>query len=187
MVCGKQVTTMTGNSKEYRYTVFNADMQNALRAYASEGGNILASGAYIATDIWDQVYPVQIDSAFRADSRTFAREVLGYKWVRNHGSRLGTVRFVKSTRFDSRKGKAFGFHNTMNDECYSVETPDGLSPVSSKTGSTFIRYSDTDISAAVCYEGKGYRAVSIGFPIETLKDEKNIDNIIKTTLEFFNK
>ena len=187
LICGKQVTTMTGNSKECRYTVFNADMQKALRAYASEGGNILASGAYIATDIWDQVYPVQIDSAFRADSRTFAREVLGYKWVRNHGSRLGTVRFVKSTRFDSRKGKAFGFHNTMNDECYSVETPDGLSPVSSKTGSTFIRYSDTDISAGVCYEGKGYRAVSIGFPIETLKDEKNIDNIIKTTLEFFNK
>ncbi len=187
LICGKQVTTTVGNSKDGSFTVFSSDMQNAIRAYTVKGGNILTSGAYIATDIWDQVYPVQIDSAFRADSKKFAREVLGYKWVRNHGSKLGTARIVKSTRFDSRKGKVFGFYNTVNEKCYSVETPDGLAPVSAKTGSTFIRYSDTDISAAVCYEGTGYRAVSIGFPIETLKDEKNIDNIIKTTLEFFSK
>jgi hypothetical protein len=75
----------------------------------------------------------------------------------------------------------------MNEECYSVENPDAISPVSAKTGSTFLRYSDTDMSAGVCYEGDGYKAVSIGFPLETLKDEKNIDYIIKTTLEFFNK
>ncbi len=187
LICGKQVTTVVGSDKEEKFPVFGTDMQNTLRAYTAEGGHILTSGAYIATDIWDHVYPVQTDKAFRDQSIAFAREVLGYKWVRNHGSRLGTARFVKSTRFDSRKGRAFGFHNEINEECYSVENPDGLTPVSAKTGSTFIRYTDTDISAAVCYEGKGYRAVSIGFPIETLKEEKNIDNIIKTTLEFFSK
>ncbi len=187
LICGKQVTTVVGSDKEEKFPVFGTDMQNTLRAYTAEGGHILTSGAYIATDIWDHVYPVQTDKAFRDQSIAFVREVLGYKWVRNHGSRLGTARFVKSTRFDSRKGRAFGFHNEINEECYSVENPDGLTPVSAKTGSTFIRYTDTDISAAVCYEGKGYRAVSIGFPIETLKEEKNIDNIIKTTLEFFSK
>ena len=187
LVCGKQVTTVTGSNKEEKFTVFSPEMQNVLRAYAAEGGHILTSGAYIATDIWDQVYPVQTDKAFRDQSIAFAREVLGYKWVRNHGSKLGTVRYVKSTRFDSRKGKAFGFHNQINEKCYCVENPDGITPVSAKTGSTFMRYTDTDISAAVCYEGKGYRAVSIGFPIETIKEEKNIDNIINTTLEFFSK
>lgn len=183
LICGKQVTTAAGS----RFTVFTPEMQNTLRIYAAEGGNILVSGAHIATDIWDQIYPVQIDSAFRAESKAFAREVLGYKWVRNHGSKEGTVRYVKSTRFSSSKGKAFGFYNSMNDRCYCVETPDGIAPVSSKTGSTFIRYDDTDISAGVCHEGNGYRAVSLGFPIETLKEEKSIDNIIKTTLEFFSK
>ena len=187
LICGKQVTSVTGSNKEEKFTVFSPEMQNVLRAYAAEGGHILTSGAYIATDIWDQVYPVQTDKAFRDQSIAFAREVLGYKWVRNHGSKLGTVRYVKSTRFDSRKGKAFGFHNQINEKCYCVENPDGITPVSAKTGSTFMRYTDTDISAAVCYEGKGYRAVSIGFPIETLKEEKNIDNIINTTLEFFSK
>ena len=162
-------------------------MQSTLKAYTSEGGNIFVSGAHIGTDVWDQVYPVQADSAFRAESKAFVREVLGYKWVRNHGSKEGSARFVKSTRFNCSKGKAFGFYNSINEKCYSVETPDGITPVSSKTGSTFLRYSDTDISAGVCYEGKGYRAVSIGFPIETLKEDKSIDNIIKTTLEFFSK
>ena len=183
LICGKQVTTAAGS----RFTVFTPEMQNTLRIYAAEGGNILVSGAHIATDIWDQIYPVQIDSAFRAESKAFAREVLGYKWVRNHGSKEGTVRYVRSTRFSSSKGKAFGFYNSMNDRCYCVETPDGIAPASSKTGSTFIRYDDTDISAGVCHEGNGYRAVSLGFPIETLKEEKSIDNIIKTTLDFFSK
>lgn len=187
IICGKQVSTVVGSGKDIRFTVFTPQMQSTLRSYAMEGGNILVSGAHIATDVWDQVYPVQADSAFRAESKAFVREVLGYKWVRNHGSKEGSVRFVKSTRFGSSKGKTFGFYNSINEKCYSVETPDGITPVSSKTGSTFLRYSDTDISAGVCYEGKGYRAVSIGFPVETLKEEKSIDNIIKTTLEFFSK
>ena len=50
-----------------------------------------------------------------------------------------------------------------------------------------MRYTDTGISAGVCFEGNGYRAVSIGFPIETLKEEKDINNIISVTLEFFSK
>ena len=187
LICGKQVTTMTGSGKETRFTVFTPEMQSALRAFTTDGGNILTNGAYIATDAWDQVYPVNIDNSVRAEAKTFAREVLGYKWVRNHGSKTGEVRFVKSTRFGCRKGKSLNFHNDMNEECYSVENPDAISPVSAKTGSTFLRYSDTDMSAGVCYEGDGYKAVSIGFPLETLKDEKNIDYIIKTTLEFFNK
>jgi hypothetical protein len=187
LICGKQVTTVNKTGGRQRYQVFPTEIQDALRKFTSEGGNLLVSGAYIATDIWDQVYPIQADSTYKADSKAFAREVLGYRWVRNHGSRDGSVRFVKSTRMDTKKGKAFNFHNSINEECYCVESPDGITPVSAKTGSTFLRYADTDISAGVCYEGKGYKAVSLGFPIETLEDEKSIDHIIRTTLDFFNK
>ena len=185
IICGKQVTTAVG--KSLKFTVYSQEMQNAIRAYTSEGGNILISGAHIATDVWDAVYPVQLDSTFRADSKTFARDVLGYRWVRNFGSRDGSARLVKSSRIGTRKGKAFNFYNTINEECYSVETPDGITPASGKTGSTFIRYADTDISAGVCFEGKGYRTVCIGFPLETLKKENDIESIIKTTLDFFSK
>lgn len=187
LICGKQVTTVNGNGMQGRFTVFTPQMQNTIRAYTKEGGHVLTSGAYIATDVWDQVYPAKIDSTFREDSKKFVREVLGYKWVRNYASKQGEAVFVKSTRFESHKGQPFGFYNRINEKCYSVEAADGIAPITAKTGSTIIRYTDTDISAGVCFVGKGYKTVSIGFPIETLKEEKDIDNIIKTTLEFFSK
>ena len=62
-----------------------------------------------------------------------------------------------------------------------------MAGVSARTGSTFLTYSDTGVSAAVCYEGNGYKSVSIGFPIETLKDKEDINDIISITLQFFSK
>lgn len=187
LICGKQVTTVTGSSDEGRFEVFPREMQDALRRFTSSGGNVLISGAHIATDVWDQIYPAKTDAEFRANSQKFVREVLGYKWVRNHAGRKGTAMIVESTRMGTDNGETFYFHNEINEECYCVETPDGISPASSRTGSTFMKYGDTDISAGVCYEGNGYRTVSLGFPIETMKNEKDIDRIISLTLEFFTK
>lgn len=187
LICGKQITTIIGSSTENRYTVFPGLMQKALKAFTAEGGNLLVSGANIATDIWDQIYPVQIDSAFRADSKKFAREVLGYKWSRNHASRCGKVSFTKNDDINiPATGKMLEFHNSINEECYCVETPDGIAPAS-RSGSTFMRYCDTRISAGICHQGKNYRTVCLGFPIETLKNETDIDNIISLTLQFFSK
>lgn len=187
IVCGKQVTTVTGSSDKARFGVFPREMQEALKQFTSSGGNVLVSGANIATDVWDQIYPAHTDKEFREESKKFVREVLGYKWVRNHAGRTGNARIVESTRMGTEDGNGMNYYNTMNEECYCVENPDGISPASSRTGSTFMRYSDTDISAGVCFEGSGYRTVSLGFPIETLKDEKDIDSIISLTLEFFSK
>ena len=187
LICGKQVTVTSENAGETRFTVFTPEIQSTLRAYASEGGNIFVSGAHIATDIWDYVYPVKADSAFTAESKVFAKEVLGYEWVRNFGSRDGSVQYVKNTSIGTRKGNAFRFYNRINDKCYCVETPDGIAPASDGTASTFLSYADTRISAGICHVGKGYKTVCIGFPLETLKEEKNIDHIIQTTLDFFSK
>lgn len=187
VICGKQVTTVIGSSKEGRFNVYSPDMQCALKAFAEDGGNILVSGSKIATDVWDQVYPVQIDSAFRADSKKFAREVLGYRWVSGFAGRKGQVNITESTRIGTSDCDCWEYHNAINTESYCVENPDGIAPASTKTGSTFMRYSDTGIGAGVCHEGTGYRTVCLGFPIETLKNEKNIDSIISITLEFFSK
>ncbi len=185
IICGKQVTTLIGN--EQKYQVFPAELQAALRSFTSGGGNVLISGANIATDVWDSIYPVKVDKGYKADSQKFVRDVLGFRWVRNNASRTGEVNLVESTRIGTSEAAAWDFHNEINPVSYSVESPDGISPASSRTGSTFMRYSDTNLSAGVCFEGRGYRAVSLGFPIETLKNEQYINNIISTTLQFFNK
>lgn len=186
IICGKQVTTVNRVGGTQRFTVFPEEMQKTLRAFTTGGGNLLVSGAHIATDIWDEVYPVTFDEAFRDESRKFAREVLGYKWTRNYAGRTGEVMFTESERAGTEEEEAGRFYNTVNSECYSVETPDGIAPASRK-GSTFLKYADTGLSAGVCHEGEGYRTVCIGFPLETLKDKKSIDNIVSITLKFFNK
>lgn len=188
IICGKQVAVTVGSSRESRFDVFSYEMQAAIKAFTSKGGHILISGANIATDVWDKVFPVNKEEKFIEDTKKFVRETLGYKWVRNHAGRNGMVNIAESTRMGTEASeKAMSWHNEINSECYCVETPDGIAPVSSRTGSTFMRYDDTDISAAVCFEGAGYRTVSIGFPIETIKDDKDINSIISLTLEFFNK
>ena len=50
-----------------------------------------------------------------------------------------------------------------------------------------MRYSDTGTPAGIRYDADGYRTVCMGFPIEALKNEEDIDTIIKKTLEYFNR
>ncbi len=187
IICGKQVTTVVGSGTEQKFQVFPYGIQKALREFTGKGKHVLISGANIATDVWDGVYPIQKDSTYTADTKKFVREVLGYKWVRNHAGRSGEAGMVKSKMIGSPGHGNFDFHNEINPSCYCVETPDGIAPNSSEKGSTFIRYSDTKVSAGVCHEGKGYRTVCLGFPIETIKKEKDINNIFRITLDFFNR
>lgn len=184
LICGKQVTTVTGSGMRQKYTVFPEEMQEALRSYTSAGGNVLVSGAHIGTDIWDQVYPAQVDSTFRAESMKFAETVLGYRWKTNYASRKGAVSPVTNPQMNF--ARTMTFHTIPNEEIYCVETPDGIVP-SSKEGCTIMRYPDTGISAGIGFQGKGYRTVCLGFPVEALCKGDDIEHIIRITLDFFNR
>ena len=186
LICGKQVTTSVGSGMQQKYTVFTPQMQKELEAFASQGGNILASGAYIGTDIADRVFPVQKDSVFVENSIKFASKVLGYSWSADQASKVCKVKAARNEMADFSGLGVFGFSNTVNPDTYSVESPDGIDPASANA-KTLFRYTDTGISAGVGYEGEGYKAVSLGFPIEILLDKTDIDKIINRTLEFFKK
>lgn len=183
LICGKQVTTGNGIS-EARYTIFTPQMQKALRKFTSNGGNVIASGSNIGTDIWDRIYPVRKDSTFRVQSMEFAKEVLGFRWMTNHASKTATVKVTGNGMKCS--GKAMQFSNVPNPDIYCVESPDGIVPAD-RNGKTFARYTDTGISAGVGFEGKGYRTVCFGFPLECLLDEENLYDTISSTLDFFNQ
>ena len=183
LICGKQVTTSIGSGQTQRYSVFPAEMQKALREYASRGGNMLVSGAYIGTDIWDQVYPVHTDSLFKAESKKFAETVLGYRWITSNASPNGLARPVRNPLIKSEM-EIFDLWNTPNGMCYSVESQDGIAPAAAGAYSIF-RYSDSGISAGTGYKGKGYRTICLGFPIEAVKYSSDIQEIIRLSLNFF--
>lgn len=186
LVCGKQVTTVVGSGLQKKYEVFPAGMQETLKAFTSDGGHVLVSGAYIGTDIWDQIYPYQKDSLGVVTAKKFAQNVLGFKWAANSASRKGIVRFQRNKVLTALPSGTLTICNEINPEQYCVESPDGIIP-GSKTAESFMRYSDSGISAGICNEADGYRTVCIGFPVEALESEEDMNHIINLTLEFFRR
>ena len=186
LICGKQITTTVGDRVDSpSFQVFPASMQSELSSAAYNGTNILVSGAHIGTDAWDQIYPYEKDSNATLATQKFIKNVLGYKWVMNYAGRSGEVSFTQDSLY-AAKAPAGTFYTAPNPKKYCVETPDGISP-SSKKGKVIMRYSDTEIPAGIRYEADGYRTVCLGFPIEALKSEEDIDTIIRKTLEYFNR
>lgn len=115
------------------------------------------------------------------ESKQFANKTLKYQWRTNYASKTGEVKSAPSPYpFESN----FSFYTIPNEFSYCVETPDGIEPVVGSDAWTIFRYADNNISAGVAYKGI-YRSVALGFPIEALKSDEEIDSLIKMILKFF--
>lgn len=186
LVCGKQVRTPQGwpNGK-ILYNVFPAGLRTALSEFTRGGGALLVSGAYIASDCRDQIYDFQIDGKTYKDEIEpevkFTEEVLKYTWITNKGGANGQVRTVQSP-FKFTAGSVYGFYNRPNQVRYCVESPDGIAPA--KNAFTIMRYADSGISAAVAYRGSDYRCICLGFPLETLTSQRELNSLVKEAVGF---
>ncbi len=118
-------------------------------------------------------------------SKLFAMNTLKYKWMTHYASSEGVVKCVENPlgfKYDDN----LSFYNTPNDKTYHIESPDGLVPVG-ENACTIFRYGDNNISAGVAYKGKDYSSISLGFPIETLKSQNEINSLIDSILKFLEK
>ncbi len=187
IICGKQVTTPAGCGGRVpdRYSVFPDAMRRAIEGFTAAGGNVLVSGANIGTDLWDRVYQPRIDSTYQAAARTFAKTVLGYRLASGHASRAGSVKAVpgKGPDISGLQG-GIAFHQRPCGVIYNVETPDGLLPAARKAR-TFLFYRDTGTGAGICYDAGGYKAVSIGFPIETIQSGNDLQALLDSIMNYF--
>jgi hypothetical protein len=175
-IIGKQAQTYI-DSEPYivRYETFPVELQKAITDYAAAGGNILVSGSYIGSDLWDGYNVTD-------EGKKFAQEVLKFKWSNHFASKDNVVKSVPNPFGFTGK---FTFTNYLNDKKYIVETPDGLLPAS-KEAYTIFRYPGNNISAGVAYSGE-YKVVSFGFPIESLECSCEIDKLIEEVVNFFEK
>ncbi|MCL2727539.1 MAG: N-acetylmuramoyl-L-alanine amidase [Bacteroidales bacterium] len=180
LILGKQRQTITGTGHSgVRYTAFPSVLQTRLTDYCHSGGNVLVSGAYVASDIWDSgITPV--DSV----ARRFATNVLKYRWVTGHASQVGEVKPALSP-FTRLFNNNYRFYTQPNPVSYWVEAPDALSP-SSPDSFTIFSYVDGNKSAGVAYPGNDYKTVVLGFPIESIIDASERNTLIKNILLFFN-
>jgi len=155
------------------FRAFPQAAQWQIKKYLDSGGKLFVSGAYIGTDLEENKPKNHPDIKF-------ANEVLKLKWRTNHASKKGIIKSVDK-HFSSFK--ELKFNNTFNKSIYKVEAPDAIEPASSE-GKTVFRYSNSK-SAGVAYKGK-YSVISLGFPFETILEEKIRVLLMKDVIRYFN-
>ena len=181
LVCGKQTAIVVGCNPGARrkFEVFPAGLRSRLADYASSGGNLLVSGAYIASDLWDSIYgysdsPSELEDL--GSARSFITNTMKYRWRSTQASSTGMVRSVASP-VNSRSGDTYRFNVTPNPVRYHVESPDAIEPAVGSGAFTIMRY-DNNLSAGVAWLGEDYKVVSLGFPIEALSTQQEVDSLI---------
>lgn len=178
VIMGKQKETPTGRgAKPSRYKALSTGLMNAITAYTRNGGNVLMTGAYVGSDIWDKDYPAQ-------NEMNFAKNVMGYTWVDGRATLKGEVYSVPSTLKISDGMGNLHFYNTLNSDFYAVESPDAIK-ASDERGATIVRYSENNIPAGIASDRYGYKTVVIGFPFETIKSESERNEFMSRVLSFF--
>ena len=160
LICGKQGRTPTGRgARPDRFTVFPAPLIEALRKVVNTGGNLLVSGAAIASD-----------NEGDAAATAFVRDVLGVEPATSFGTNTGRIADMP-------------FSHELNEDVYCVERPDGLR-ASGKGAKIWLRYPGSLFAAAVINQGDNYRTVSLGVPVETVLEESDRVWILREALDW---
>ena len=190
LICGKQVTTQIGRrgSNPLRYQVFPKGLREQIEAFTAAGGSLLVSGAYIGSDLWEPVFEFDIDAdledSYFKPGKKFAQEVLHYRWMTNNSAVTGEVKGIQNPLGLPYKSR-FVFNTKLDAPVYAVESPDAINPAG-EGAYTIFRYPENNISAGVAYQG-AYKTVVLGFPVETLDTQEQIDCLIGEIAAFFRR
>ena len=153
-----------------RQPVITPVLQDTLRSYLAQGGNLLVSGTNLFSDSWGN-----------AQDRTFVEEGLKGKLASRNASKEGIVNSCASP-YGYINGR-YTFRTRPNPICYSIESVDGVLPAD-KLAHTILRYPENNIGAGIVYEGK-YRTCSLGFPFEALQTPSERNRLMESILRFF--
>jgi hypothetical protein len=181
LILGKQKEIKRGTGAYgTAYKTFPAELQARLRSYTSAGGSVFVSGAYVASDLWDNEFSSK-EVAKR--DQDFARDVLGYNWRVGQASVTGEA-YQVPTHFKAFTTGDYKFSNELNADCYAVESPDSFYPVDTNKCNTFMRYTENNLVAGTALNGDGYNAVVLGFPFETISDSSARNTLMGEILNF---
>ena len=175
-ILGKQREwSIARGAKPPKFKTFSQLQQKAVTDYCNGGGNIIVSGAFVGTDLWDNPFATEKD-------KEWAQQTLKYKWRNNNGAVTGHVKSVPSP-FLPIQGN-YRYYNELNSDSYVVENPDAIEPAD-KNAFTIFRYSENNLSAGVLYKGETYSTCILGFPIEAVKGQDKRNELIKQITDAF--
>lgn len=184
LILGKQKEIKQGRGAYgTRFKAFPSELQERMASLAADGTDFFVSGAFVATDIWDN--PNSSEEVAEADKK-FAQDILGFTWRSGQASITGQAYEVATPYREFDHGK-YDFSCTPNQNCYVVESPDSFYATDPDKGCTFMRYSENNLVAGTLYRNGDSRAAVIGFPFETIMEESGRDSLMKQVLDFLSK
>lgn len=173
LILGKQRTVPLGRGfAAPAFPTFPPALQRALEAFVEQGGALMVSGSYVASDSW---YGTDASAA----DREFTRRVLGIEPDGQPASRNGRVRMVAPGRVFTPF--AYRYRTEPEAEGYCVESTDALLPAVDGAY-VAMRFAD-GAAAAVADERAGKRFV-MAFPFETIRQEEARDRLMREVLRF---
>ena len=153
LIMGKQKLTILGTDTAFKS--FTPELQKVVADYLAKGGNLLVSGAYIASDMQSP------------EDKAFVKNQLHYTYRCNHACEQGNL--VVNRRVLSPA--TYTFHATPNAEHIHTENPDCILPADG--AQAVAKYADTQLNAAVAYDGaenqKG-KTLAWGFMLESTQN-----------------
>lgn len=176
LILGKQKTTIVGSGKSgVRYQTFPAALRKNLREFTNKGGDLIVSGAYVASDLRDYRYG--------SDGEDFSRDVLGVTLdtsaTRQKGGRLSVAAGNRLTGAPSR----IDYSSTLNEDYYIVENPDVLQPAEGSDATVAFTFSDSGLPAGVISKkGKSDR-ITLSVPFESITDAGQRHKLMKSIME----
>ncbi len=146
------------------YKSFTPALRSALAQYAAEGGRVLASGAYLGSDM------------LLSEEQRFCAEVLKFEYAGQYRMSGETINGL---------GTSFDFYHLLNEDHYAATSCDIIMPAEKKAFPA-MAYAD-GTSAAVAYRDRKYRSFTMGFPLECIKNDQKRAAIMKGILNFLLK
>lgn len=178
LILGKQRQTKLGSGKIYPlcFKTFTPEVQQLLTAYAQQGTSIFVSGAYVASDLWNNklAKPQEVDLAF-------AKNILKYQWRNSKAAITGRLSTVRSPLNLTRT--EYTYAHTLNPNTYIVEAPDAIEPACD-SAYTVMRYPENNLSVAVAYRGT-YKTFVMGIPFESIMDSIKREKLMAEIIRFF--
>lgn len=182
LILGKQKEIKHGRGVYGTYfKTFPAALQAKITSDAQAGTCFFVSGAYVATDLWDN--PNSDEATAEVDQR-FATEVLGYHWRVDQACVEGQA-YQVPCRFKEFTGGNFDYSTTLNEALYCVESPDSFYGADPAKACTLLRYSENNLVAGIAANMGNYRTVIAGFPFETVTNEAQRNAFMSQILTFF--
>ena len=127
-------------------------LRDAIEAYTNQGGKLLLSGSYIASNMRHTC-----DTAF-------THNVLHYRYKTEKASTCGRVNF----QYNVLPTQQVEYYTKPNPQVIECEWPDGIEPMTG--GARIARYDDTYVNAGVAYEDDKNRMIILPFMLESVKD-----------------